>query len=305
MNRLSKRMPPLAALLPFEAAARLESFSRAAQELHITQAAISRQIRALEHDLGVALFERRNRGVFLTPAGREFGRTVSSALEGIASQASTLRGDARADEVVLFCQLCEAFYWVTPRLASFSRRHPELAIRLATSNHPVTTFGDYFDVALQSTGRPSGNHPLVFTASDEIFPICAPGYLAEGQRPLSIDALPRYRLLHHKAESPDWMDWPGWFQAMGRVDIAGDTGMVFDSYPLMLQAALEGHGIALGWRRTAQRLIDAGELIRPVRESLPRSDALSLYTRQGTFLRRETQALLAWLHDEFENDPAV
>ncbi|WP_260579426.1 LysR family transcriptional regulator [Vreelandella populi] len=114
MDNFIKSLPPLATLRPFEAAARLESFSRAADELHLTQAAISRQIRALEEDLGVMLFERRHRRVFLTREGREFGRTVSLALESIATGAQGLRGDPGDKRVVLFCQLCEAFYWLMP-----------------------------------------------------------------------------------------------------------------------------------------------------------------------------------------------
>lgn len=154
MNRLGKALPPLASLMPFEAAARLESFSRAADELHLTQAAVSRQIRALEENLGVALFERRNRGVFLTAAGREFGRTVSTALESVATHANTLREEVHDGVVVLFCQLCEAFYWVMPRLAAFNRQHPEIEVRLVTSTRPVAEHHDYFDVALQTSGRP-------------------------------------------------------------------------------------------------------------------------------------------------------
>ncbi|WP_419307219.1 LysR substrate-binding domain-containing protein [Chromohalobacter israelensis] len=302
MNRLGKALPPLASLMPFEAAARLESFSRAADELHLTQAAISRQIRALEDDLGVALFERRNRGVFLTAAGREFGRTVSAALEGIAAQANALRQEVHDGVVVLFCQLCEAFYWVMPRLASLNRRHPELEVRLVTSTRPVVEHHDYFDVALQTSGRPSGSHALAFTASDEIFPICSPGYLAAQPRPITLASLPEHCLLHHEADPPDWFEWDSWLRAMGNFAPALGNGMVFDSYPLVLQAALAGHGIALGWRRSAEHLIQSGQLVRPLSMSLPLDNALSVYTRHSAQPRAETLALLDWLQREFRRD---
>lgn len=153
MNRLGKSLPPLASLLPFEAAARLESFTRAAAELHLTQAAVSRQIRALEDDLGTRLFERRNRAVFLTEAGRELGGAVSGALETVAARADDLRGRHREGEVVMFAQLCEAFYWVMPRLAGFHQRHPRVELRVAASTRPLTEAAERFDVALQTTGR--------------------------------------------------------------------------------------------------------------------------------------------------------
>lgn len=302
MNSFAKFLPPLATLLPFEAASRLESFSRAADELHLTQAAVSRQVRALEENLGVALFERRNRRVFLTREGRELGRTISQALESIAADAQVLRGDADDKRVVLFCQLCEAFYWLMPRLADFNRHHPEIEIQLATSTRPITEFGHPFDVALQTNGRPSGSHRLALTAEDEIFPVCSPAYLNGATTPLSLDALSTYRLLHHHAEPADWLEWDGWFRAMGRFDIHLDEGATFDSYPLLLQAAVAGHGIALGWRRTTQRLIESGELVRPVDESLLQRDAIALYTRQGAPRRAGSQALLDWLSDRLRHE---
>ncbi|WP_280542635.1 LysR substrate-binding domain-containing protein [Chromohalobacter sp. 11-W] len=302
MNRLGKALPPLASLMPFEAATRLESFSRAAEELHLTQAAVSRQIRALEENLGVALFERRNRGVFLTAAGREFGRTVSTALESVATHANTLREEVHDGVVVLFCQLCEAFYWVMPRLAAFNRQHPEIEVRLVTSTRPVVEHHDYFDVALQTSGRPSGSHALSFTASDEIFPICSPDYLDAQRHPITLANLAEHRLLHHRADAPDWFEWDSWLRAMGNVVPILGNGMIFNSYPLVLQAALAGHGIALGWRRTAEHLVQHGQLVRPVDASLPLSDALSVYTRQGAQSRVETLALLDWLQHEFHAD---
>lgn len=302
MDKHIKALPPLATLRPFEAAARLESFSRAADELHLTQAAISRQIRALEDDLGVMLFERRNRGVFVTREGREFGRTVSQALGSIASSAQALRGDPDDQRVILFCQLCEAFYWLMPQLADFNRRHPELEIQLATSTRPITEFTGRFDVALQTNGRPSGGHRLMFTAYDEIFPVCSPAYVSDVMTPLNLASLPTYQLLHHRAEPADWLEWEGWFSAMGIANSSLDHGAVFDSYPLMLQAAVAGHGIALGWRRTTQRLIDNGELIRPVVESLPQHDAIALYTRQGAPRHAASEALLGWLRDVLSDE---
>ncbi|OLO07190.1 LysR family transcriptional regulator [Salinicola sp. MH3R3-1] len=295
MFPLNRSLPPLATLLPFEAAARWESFTRAAEELGLTQAAISRQVRSLEKDLGATLFERRNRGVFLTPAGRELANVITDGLSRIAQQADDLRGGERAPRVILFCQLCEAFYWLMPRLATFNQRHPDIDLKLVTSTRPMTEQRDPFDIALQTHGRPSGNHTLAFIAADTIYPVCSPDHSAARNAPIPLEALAGEELLHHRAEPPDWMEWSGWFTAMDQEVSSPLPGKVFDSYPLMLQATLAGHGIALGWRRTTERLIDAGELVRPVEEFLVQPEAIAVYTHREAMDRYACRALLDWL----------
>ena len=298
MNRLGKSLPPLASLLPFEAAARLESFTKAAEELHLTQAAVSRQIRALEDDLSMQLFERRNRAVHLTEAGREFARVVGGALESIAAQAGHLRAENRTGEVVFLSQLCEAFYWVMPRLSEFHQRHPEIEVRVAASTRPLTEASDHFDVALQTSNRASGSHPLVFTVPDEVFPLCSPAYLAGRKPPLDLADLSGHHLLHHKAYPQDWIEWDGWLERLGLSLRVGHRGSVYDSYPVMIQAAVEGHGITLGWRSTMERLLETGALVRPFDESVILLGGLSVYRRQGARPRPETEALIAWLKSE-------
>lgn len=302
MNPLGKALPPLSSLLPFEAAARLGSFSRAADELHLTQAAISRQIRGLEENLGVKLFCRRNRAVFLTPEGYELSNVVSAALQNIRSSAEGLRGASRKHQVVLLCQLCEAFYWLMPRLSLFHQRHAQIEIQVVTTTRPLTEFDGSFDVALQSTGKASGPHALAFTASDEVFPVCSPDYLRGAAMPLTLSDLQRHTLLHHRTTPPNLMEWDSWLRRLGHILADGTRSMVFDNYPMMLQAAVEGHGIAMGWSRTADRLIESAALIRPCLESVPLPNALSIYVHERDPQRSETQALVQWLRDELQGD---
>jgi DNA-binding transcriptional LysR family regulator len=298
MNWLGKSLPPLASLLPFEAAARHESFTKAAEELHLTQAAVSRQIRALEDDLSMHLFERRNRAVHLTDAGRAFARVVAGGLESIAAQAGHLRGLGQSGEVIFFSQLCEAFYWVMPRLSEFHRRHPDIEVRVAASTKPLAEASGYFDVALQTSNRASGSHPLVFTVPDEVFPICSPAYLAGRKTPLDLVDLSSHHLLHHQAYPQDWIEWDGWLERLGLDLRVGHRGSVYDSYPVMIQAAVEGHGITLGWRSTMDRLLRSGTLVRPFDESVILPGELSVYRRRGARRRPEAEALIAWLKSE-------
>jgi LysR family glycine cleavage system transcriptional activator len=298
MNKLGKSLPPLASLLPFEAAARLLSFSRAAEELNLTQAAVSRQIRALEEDLGISLFQRRNRAVFLTDAGREFSLTLSNALRDVGNTADRLRGVAGKNEVVLLCQPCEAFHWLMPRLSNFHQQCPEIELKMVTWANPLTDFQGYFDVAMQSSNRDHGLHPLLFTAADEVFPVCSPRYLEGRASPVALDELGTHTLLHHDAVPAYQLEWDTWLATFGHEVPRQARRLAFDNYSLMLHAAVEGHGLAMGWRRTAQRMLDSGVLIAPFTESVPLSEALSVYRRHGQARREEANLLVEWLRAE-------
>ncbi|NSY39768.1 MULTISPECIES: LysR substrate-binding domain-containing protein [unclassified Leisingera] len=297
MDNQLRNLPPLSRFKPFEAAARLESFSLAAAELGMTQTAISKQIAQLESDLGTTLFERRNRAVFLTGEGRRLGQVVSTALSSIASEVAYIRGDGRSDELILHCQLCEAFYWLMPRLARFHERHPGTELRVMSALKPLTEAQTPFDVAIQTTGRPSGTAKLAFTVSDEIFPVCAPSLIDPSTLPLDPDDLAAYSLLSHRVIPQDWMDWPDWFEAFG-VAQTSERFTHFDSFPIVLQAAVAGQGVALGWKRTVQGMIDEGKLIRPCRETVVHPAELAVYQGSGGKLHPMTKPLLAWLSDE-------
>lgn len=304
MNERALRLPPLSRLRPFEAAARLESFTRAAAELSMTQTAVSKQIAQLERDLGVRLFERRNRGVFLTDEGRRFGLVVSSALSSIAAETARLRGECRARELVLHCQLCEAFYWLMPRLANFHERHPGIELRVVTSLRPLTEAVGGFDVAIQTSGRPSGSARLAFTASDEVFPVCAPRLVDGRTLPMALEELCTLPLLAHQVVPQDWIDWPAWYRAVG-AELPGDVRLVeFDSFPLVLQAAAAGQGLALGWRRTVESQLAEGKLVTPCVESLRRPTELAVFRMPGHGRHPRVDDLLNWLAEAFA-DPGA
>ena len=130
----------------------------AASELGMTQTAVSKQIGLLERELGMLLFERRNRAVFLTDAGRRLGRVVGDALTDVAAEIALLQRKRKSSELMLHCQLCEAFYWLMPRLASFHEQNPGTELRVVSSLKPLTEIAEGFDVAMQTSGRASGFH---------------------------------------------------------------------------------------------------------------------------------------------------
>lgn len=293
-----RSLPPLSRLKPFEAAARHESFSLAADELGMTQTAVSKQIAQLEVELGARLFERRNRAVFLTEAGRRLGRVVGVALSDIADEVSAIRGVRRSNELLLHCQLCEAFYWLMPRLARFHEHHPSIELRVISSLKPLTEATEQFDIAMQSSGRPSGTARLAFTASDDIFLVCAPTLLEDMIRPAKPIDLLTYPLLSHHVIPQDWMGWTEWFNAIGSPTQQRGHLIHFDNYPLALQAAVAGQGVALGWRRTTEALINEGKLIRPCTEAVLRPNEISVFRGPARSLHEDTDKLVAWLAEE-------
>lgn len=298
MKHITRALPPLSRLRPFEAAARHESFTLAASELGLTQTAVTKQIAALERDLGVTLFERRNRAVFLTDEGKRFGRIVCAALADIAAEVALLRGAVLPGGLVLHCQLCEAFYWLMPRLSRFHERHPGIEVRVVSALAPLTEAREHFDVAIQTTGRPSGAARLAFTASDEIFPVCAPGLVEGARAPIPPDELSRFPLLSHRVVPQDWMDWPEWFDVIGW-RLPQDARLThFDSFPLVLQAAVAGQGIALGWRRTVSGLLAEGKLTCVCDETVQRPSEISVFHGPRRGNHAETKALLNWLKQE-------
>ncbi len=288
----------LARLKPFEAAARYESFTRAADELGLTQTAISRQIGQLEEELGVRLFERRNRAVFLTEEGKRLGQVVGEALRAIRTEVAAIRGTGDPDTIVLRCQLCEAFYWLMPRLSGFHAAHPEIQLQLVSALEPLTEACEPFDVALQTTGRAAGAARLVFTASDEIFPVCAPALLKDVSLPLTPQEVSTLPLLSHRVVPQDWFDWPDWFEAVGVPRPAHKKVIYFDSYPLVLQAAVAGQGVALGWKRTVDGLVDEGKLRSICDVALKRPSEISVYRGTKQSRHSAVDQLIAWLRLE-------
>ena len=298
MINLRKNLPPLSALMPFEATARLGSLTKAGNELGLTQAAISKQIKALEDNLGCKLFERRNRAVYTTETGLELQQIIAAALMSIAHASEDIRMQSSGGEIVLRSQLCEGFYWLMPRLSGFYQQHPQLPVRVSVSTKPITEAEERFDLALQTTSRTSGNAQLIFSASDEVFPVCSPDYLQPGN-PINLDRLANLHLLHHSIQPQDWIDWDHWLKEVGSTVRVGESGTSYDSYPMMIQAALEGHGIALGWQRTVDKFLKSGLMVKPFAESLYLPEGLSIYQPADRKTHPGTSTLLDWLKTEF------
>ena len=299
MDWLSATLPPLNSLRVFLTAARLQGFSKAADQLGLTQAAVSRSIRTLEDDLGTQLFDRRNRSVFLTQQGQVFYDSVAPSLEAVAAAAQSIRQPLESNEISLFSQLCEGIYWVMPRLAEFHRNHPDVKVRVSASTQPVSTSNEPYDLVLQISGRAHGTYRPVFSVSDSTYPVCSPSYLDDLTFPVSLDTLDACTLLHHTADPQDWISWDHWFERLGSSYRPAFKGHSFDSYPMMVEAAIAGQGVMLGWHRTCEHLIRSGALILPIAEHVRLEDGLTVYRHPRGVSRPQVQIFLQWLQAEF------
>jgi LysR family glycine cleavage system transcriptional activator len=284
---MNGHLPPLSALRAFEAAARLKSFSKAAEELSVTPAAISHQIHALEQDLGVQLFRRLNRAVELTASARVLLPGLSEAFAGIQASVRRLRAHNDTGTLTVTASPSFAAKWLVVRLHRFQERWPEIDVRIsATDNIIDLTAGD-FDIAIRyGSGRYHGLHiePLL---KNEVFPACSPQLLETGPPLRTPDDLRRHALIHDQAVDRDPVapSWPMWLKAAGVSGFSGTSGITYNASYLALDAAIAGHGVVLATSTIAAADIAAGRLVRLFSLALPDLFAYYIVTAPGALER--------------------
>jgi LysR family transcriptional regulator, glycine cleavage system transcriptional activator len=273
---MGRRLPNLNALRAFEAAARHLSFSRAADELCVTQGAISRQIRALEVELGVLLFRRMTRAVELTELGRDFLPAARDAFDRVEQATLELTKSATNKLLTVSVLPTFAMRWLTPRLHRFSAAFPEIQIRMITSILPVNFGKDQVDVAIRvghlpdtpsRHDRPRIDLEMVtdwnsvhadMLLPDVLIPVCAPSLLSSRGKPTTPKDLLKFDLLH-MASRPN--AWPDWFRSFGIELPASRPRAQYGHFFMAMQAAIEGQGVALVPRALAEYDIVAGRLV--------------------------------------------
>ena len=246
MQRLKRRLPNLNALVCFEASGRYLSFTKAADELCVTQGAISRQIRELENALGVSLFRRRHRSVELTDDGRRYHHAVTVALEHLADATGDLVSKSAARRVTVAATTAISAYWLMPRLPNLNARFPDIEVQILASDTDLSTREDAFDIGIQfGHGRWPEFNPM-FLCVGEVVPVCSPKFLGDkGPFPKPEDLLAQ-PLVHLDDERVDWVSWPAWFRIMGVEETCPAPALRVNNYTLMNKAVFEGNGIALG-----------------------------------------------------------
>jgi len=293
---MARPLPPLNALRAFEAAARHLSFSRASEELHVTPAAVSHQIKALEAHLGIRLFHRRNRTVHLTEAGQSYLNVVRDAFDRLAAATVNLAERDRVGHLVVALLPSFAAKWLVPRLPRFRACAPEIDVTISTSHEVLDLVGGEADVAIRyGRGAWPGLKALRFLA-EEVFPVCSPRLLNEGHPIREPDDLAHHLLLH---DEPDkrypYLDWPTWLRTAGATRVDPTRGPTFSDSSMLLQAAIDGQGVALGRSVLVGDDLAAGRLVKPFALSFPANAAYWLVAPPEAWDRPKIKAFRDWL----------
>ena len=291
MPAMSRRIPPLNALRAFEAAARHLSFTKAADELNVTQAAISHQVKALEEWLGVPLFIRRNRTLLLTESGQTYAGPLSEALDTINLATARLASLDSSGTLTVSVLPSIAAKWLVPRMRLFRERHPEIEVRLSPSTHLTDFSREAVDVVLRyGRGDWPGLRADKFMTED-VFPVCSPA-LVRGPHALQTpDDLRHYTLLHDDYHE----DWRKWLLAAGVSEVDWDRGPVYEDSANLLQAAIAGEGVALGRSALAADDLAEGRLIKPFDISLPVEFAYYVVAPEVNSERPKVVAFREWI----------
>ncbi|MGH6934060.1 MAG: transcriptional regulator GcvA [Dongiaceae bacterium] len=295
---MTDRLPPLNAIRYFEAAARHLSFSKAADELHVTHSAISHQIRLLEEWLGVPLFRRFNRRIVLTDAGQAYMKPVHEAFERLGEASRVLKAREQGGTLTVSTMPSFAARWLVPRLGSFRRAHPSIDLRISASEKLVDFARDDVDVGIRY-GR--GLYPGLRTdllMRESYFPVCSPALL---KGPLALKE-PADLLNHTLLYDFDWREnlWLLWFNAAGlKVDSLHHT-ISFNHSNLMLQAAIDGLGVAMSHHALAADDLQSGRLARPFAFGMPAEFAYYLVAPEASADRPKIVAFRDWIKDEIK-----
>ena len=284
------RLPTLNALRAFEAAGRHLSFTRAAEELHVTQAAVSHQIKSLEEQLGIRMFRRGPRGLLLTDAGQSYLPEVREAFQRLNAATDRLLEDDARGAITVSVLPSFAARWLVPRLTRFREAHPDIEVRVSADDRLADFDRDDVDVAIRY-GR--GDYPGLQAdrfLTEELFPVCSPELLTRTalERP---EDLCSHTLLHDDMR----MDWSMWLLAAGVEGVDPRRGPSFNDSSMVLQAAVDGQGVALGRSALALDDLAAGRLVRPFEFSLPAEYAYYILCPERTANRPSIKTFRQWL----------
>lgn len=304
---MRKKIPSLSALTVFESAARLQSFTRAADELSLTQSAVCRQIANLEEWLGLELFARIKKRVLLTPAGQEYATRIRGHLDRIERDTLELMGSKEGAGVLELAVIPTfASQWLIPRLAQFNQERPDITIHLSTKTRPFLFSETLFHAAIHS-----GQHAWPGTQGDFLIPedeaivVCSPNFYQQHfeDQAISVEQLSDKPLLHLSSRLEDWRTWFELQQCSN--DVLAVKGARFELFTMLYQAAMAGLGLALIPRYMVQAELDQGHLLNPIAASLPSDTAYFLSYPEEHAQHGPLLAFKEWLLEQTQTtDPS-
>ena len=293
-------LPALDLLVGFESAARHLSFTKAGEELALTQSAVSRQIKELEDQLGAPLFERKHRALALTEAGRQFYASAAQVLTTMRAATERLRADAgRRRPLSVTTTHSFAALWLIPRLAGFTRDHPGIDVRITADTKVQDLERDGLDLALRHGPASLAGPNAVRLFGEKVFPVCSPKLLKK--KPLREPGdLRNHVLLQY--DDPDVrhprLHWQTWHEVERIADLKPAGTLSFSGYEQIIPAAVAGHGVALGRSPLVRDLIDSGELVAPFKSQADPARAYFAIVSTTAAGRPEVRDFLEWLKKE-------
>ncbi|WP_338845297.1 transcriptional regulator GcvA [Massilia sp. W12] len=290
-----RRLPNLAALRAFEAAARHGNFSRAAEEIHLTHGAISHQVRQLEAELGVALFVRHGKRLSVTPQGEEFAAVIRHSLSDIAQAAQRLQRSQDHRRLAVTALPSFASRWLTPRLGRFIELHPDLELSLQATNHLSDYVRDGIDIGIRFG---FGNYPGLQSEhlmDDYYYPVVSPHYNG-GRLPRTLEDLQHATLLRCDGEP-----WLPWFRLAGLERAEPETGLLFQDSSMLTRAAIDAQGVALGRHSIVQSDIEHGLLCKLSDVHLPSASSYYLAYLPQALQKPQVAAFRSWLLEEIQS----
>ncbi|GAA3548514.1 LysR substrate-binding domain-containing protein [Zobellella aerophila] len=300
MHSNKKTLPPLNALRVFEAAARHSSFKLAAEEIFVTQSAVSRQIQVLEEYYGTPLFIRKTRKVELTSEGRILFQATSQALDCIGAASHEVFVKQKRGYLTIASTITFSTLWLMPRMQNLRDCYPDIQLHLMTCE-ASPKLHDAFDIAITLGHEETPGFDATPLFEEETFPVCTPEFLAQHPELKSIDGLFQVPLLelnrnHWKYKRWTPINWERWFQANGIENRAHNTVMSFNHFPLVMDAARKHMGVALGWAHLVSHDLEQNRLIRPISDSYVLKDRKHyLIVREELKDTSEVKQFKSWL----------
>jgi LysR family glycine cleavage system transcriptional activator len=293
-------LPPLNTLIAFECVARYCSFSRAADELNLTQSAISRQILQLEEMLGCKLFTRSQRQVSLTPRGEAFAAEIRKSLGDISHSTAEVMGWSGLPQVTLACTSAMGQLWLSSRLSRLRESLPDLQIRLKISDSFSSLKTSEFDMAIfYLREAPEGFHAEALF--DEIcYPMCSPAFAKTLSANITAEEIIHQRLLIQDDPQREWTGWRDWFSSQGVHHFAPRLTWRANSYPFLVQAAVQGDGILLGWEGLVQDSMRSGQLVAAHPGKLAAAGKCYLLIPEDRYVRPIIRRVSQWLKDNID-----
>lgn len=302
MQTLASKLPPLKSLVAFEAASRHLSLTRAGEELRISREAVSRHIRVLEEHLGVKLFDRLHRAVALTPHGQRFKTVVRESLENIAYVAGAVSRPQLPFKINVSATIAISSFWLTPRLANFRAKYPNVEIHVAISDQPRDLYADDIDVGLRYGDGNWRGLRAIHLFDVRSFPVCSPGYLEKSAGLDRSADLLAHTLINLDGQAHATEDWWWWLKEQG-VRVPASFKMIgLDSYDNVIQLALKGEGVALGFSGLVTELMADGRLVRPLDVFQTRNLAVYLVTPATTTPSPQVQNFIDWIVEEANSE---